>query len=130
MFNDTLQLELQPKLISWDVVLAKRWLFGLDVVEMVSFLGPFFIVGKLNGHGYLDIIHKHILHQLIETFRNQFDLQKWWVPSFLVDWRWGIIRCFRRLLLKKTTLWPLFVDGVQLSQGYRATTRRQFTFYQ
>ena len=29
-------------------------------------------------------------------------------------------------LLRKT-LWPLFMDGVQLSQSYRATTRRQFT---
>ena len=26
------------------------------------------------------------------------------------------------------TLWPLFMDAVQLSQGYRAATRRQFTF--
>ena len=32
--------------------------------------------------------------------------------------------------LKKTkTLWLLFVDGVQLPQGYRATSRKQFTFY-
>ena len=30
---------------------------------------------------------------------------------------------------KLKTLWPLFMDGVQLSQGYRATTRRHFTFY-
>ena len=30
---------------------------------------------------------------------------------------------------KKETLCPLFMDGVQLPQGYRATTRRQFTFY-
>ena len=30
---------------------------------------------------------------------------------------------------KLKTLWPLFMDGVQLSQGYRATKRRQFTFY-
>ena len=27
------------------------------------------------------------------------------------------------------TLWPLFMDGVQLSQGYRITTRRQVGFY-
>ena len=33
-----------------------------------------------------------------------------------------------QLKLKKT-LWPLFMDGVQLSQSYRATSRRQFTFY-
>ena len=25
--------------------------------------------------------------------------------------------------IKKQTLWPLFMGGVQLSQGYRATTR-------
>ena len=31
--------------------------------------------------------------------------------------------------LQKNTLWPLFMDGIQLSQGYRATMRRQFTFY-
>ena len=29
----------------------------------------------------------------------------------------------------KKAIWPLFMDGVQLSQGYRATRRRQFTFY-
>ena len=25
------------------------------------------------------------------------------------------------------TLWPLFMDGAQLIQGYKATTRKQFT---
>ena len=29
---------------------------------------------------------------------------------------------------KKETLWPFFMDGVKLYQGYRATTKRQFTF--
>ena len=28
----------------------------------------------------------------------------------------------------KKTLWPLFMDGIQLPQGYRTTTRRQFNF--
>ena len=32
-------------------------------------------------------------------------------------------------ILKGKTLWPLLIDVVQLSQGYRATTRRQFSFY-
>ena len=32
-------------------------------------------------------------------------------------------------LKKLKTLWPLFMNGVQLSQDYRAITRRQFTFY-
>ena len=31
--------------------------------------------------------------------------------------------------IKKNTLWLLIVDGVQLSQDYKAATRRQFTFY-
>ena len=31
--------------------------------------------------------------------------------------------------IHKKTLRPLFIDGVQLPQGYRATMRRQFTFY-
>ena len=31
---------------------------------------------------------------------------------------------------KYKTLWPLFMNGVQISQGYRATARKQFTFYQ
>ena len=30
---------------------------------------------------------------------------------------------------KFKTLWPQFMDGTQLSQGYRATVRRQFAFY-
>ena len=36
------------------------------------------------------------------------------------------------LLFKKTfkTLWPPFMDGVPLSQGCRATSSRQSTFYQ
>ena len=29
----------------------------------------------------------------------------------------------------KKALCPLFMDGVQLPQGYRATSRREFTFY-
>ena len=31
--------------------------------------------------------------------------------------------------LEKKLYGSFFMDGVQLSQGYRATTRRQFTFY-
>ena len=33
--------------------------------------------------------------------------------------------------IKKTlkTSWPLFMDRVQLPEGYRSTSRRQFTFY-
>ena len=32
---------------------------------------------------------------------------------------------FKTLIVK----WLNFMNGVQLSQGYRASTRRQFTFY-
>ena len=33
------------------------------------------------------------------------------------------------LIWKKKTLWPLDIYEVQLSQSYRATTRKQFAFY-
>ena len=33
-----------------------------------------------------------------------------------------------RYLNFQKTLWPLFMYGVQLPQGYRATTMTQFTF--
>ena len=36
---------------------------------------------------------------------------------------------YKNVNFKLKTLWPLFIDGVQLPQGYRATLRRQFTFY-
>ena len=37
---------------------------------------------------------------------------------------------FKTLTLKKNaTLWPLFRDRVQMSQGYRDSTRSQDTFY-
>ena len=39
-----------------------------------------------------------------------------------------IILFIIEILIKKT-LWPLFIGGVQLSEGNRATTRRQFSFY-
>ena len=39
-----------------------------------------------------------------------------------------IFKCLRTDVTKKILL-PLFVDGFQLPQGYRATTRKQFTFY-
>ena len=39
----------------------------------------------------------------------------------------GFIYCY--FFLKKKALWPLFMDGIQLPQGYRATKRRHFTFY-
>ena len=35
---------------------------------------------------------------------------------------------FLFFFFKKKTLCPLFMDRVQLPQGYRATTRRPFTF--
>ena len=59
-------------------------------------------------------------------------------PSYLFH---SLLRCFRQFppvpqatplaLILKTlikTLWLLFMDRVQLPQGYRATLRRQFTF--
>ena len=41
------------------------------------------------------------------------------------------VRIKKQIILyeKLKTVWPLFISAVQLSQGYRGTTRRQFTFY-
>ena len=36
---------------------------------------------------------------------------------------------FPVITLSKKTLWPLFMDGAQLPQDYRANMRRAFTFY-
>ena len=36
---------------------------------------------------------------------------------------------FSHGLLLKKPLWPLFMDGAQLLQDYRATAGGQFTFY-
>ena len=45
-------------------------------------------------------------------------------------WVYVWIKCLHNFTLKKYKLYgPFFMDRVQLSQGYRATTRRQFTFY-
>ena len=30
---------------------------------------------------------------------------------------------------KEKALWSVFMNGIQLPEGYRATTRRHFTFY-
>ena len=41
------------------------------------------------------------------------------------------VRIKKQIILyeKLKTVWPLFINAVQLSQGYRCTTRRQVTFY-
>ena len=42
-----------------------------------------------------------------------------------------LLRVKKQIILyeKLKTLWPLFIDEVQLPQGNRATTMRQFIFY-
>ena len=35
----------------------------------------------------------------------------------------------KELVNKGKKLWHLFIDGVQLSRCYTASTRKQFTFY-
>ena len=47
--------------------------------------------------------------------------RKSWVLQQLIFKRWA-------LWTFTLTLWPLFMDGIQLSQGYRVTMMRQFTF--
>ena len=47
-----------------------------------------------------------------------------------MDFRIHVLRAlsFSGKTIKKS-FWPLFIDGVQLSQSYRATARKQFIFY-
>ena len=40
-----------------------------------------------------------------------------------------LISASKKNLFVKKTLWPLFIDGIRLSQCYGATRRTQFTFY-
>ena len=47
----------------------------------------------------------------------------------ILAWQYMLSKLKKKKNFKKKTLWPLFVHGVQLFQGYRATTSRQFTFY-
>ena len=51
------------------------------------------------------------------------------IVCFLGGVHWFICPDMVSKFNAKETLWPFFIDGVQLPQGYRATTRRQFTFY-
>ena len=39
------------------------------------------------------------------------------------------LRPFVKTNKLKKTLWPLFMDGVQLPEGHRVTTKGHFTFY-
>ena len=61
-----------------------------------------------------------------------FRLDKW-ESSFqeynlIINGPWVYPEAHSQVKYKKNFM-ALFIDGVQLSQGYRATTRRQFTFY-
>ena len=62
------------------------------------------------SNAVINILTQHILALKKAT---RISLELWGVP----------------LQEKKKMLWILFMDGVQPSQDYRATTRRQFTFY-
>ena len=60
------------------------------------------------------MVYKYLLVQI-----NSSDLF-FWV---------GFIYCVNFFFEQKEALWPLFMDGIQLRQGYRATVRRDFTLY-
>ena len=57
------------------------------------------------------MVYKHLLEQIYSS--DSF----FWV---------GFIY---RVNLFKKALWPFFMDGIQLPQGYRATMTGQFAFY-
>ena len=72
---------------------------------------------------------KIIFHVMFSSAGGYFGI--FWGPFwcevfyFLRTVQYSFHGIFYRFL---KTLWPYFMDWVQLSHGYRATTRRQFTF--
>ena len=52
-----------------------------------------------------------------------------WTSLVNFVWKGDKVNWRRKKLFKKNDLCPLFMDGLQLSQGCRATTRRQSTFH-
>ena len=58
-------------------------------------------------------------------------LQKSSIVNVQLGSKYACVICKKQNISYKKlkTLRPLFINGVQLSQGYRATARRQFTFY-
>ena len=83
----------------------------------------------------IKISYKLIVTLWASKFPTKWYYHYWWAWSSILKL---LIFCMQinikvsrslhyRFWWKKT--WPLFMDGVQLSQGYRATTKKQFTFY-
>ena len=103
----------------WDVLdMRYIWVFGkLQSFDSIFFKGINSTQGwtATTRHG---ITRKKIRKRLNHTgnlFRRNVHLK-------------GIYIIGQRKLLYKTLL-PLFMDGLQLSQGYRTTRNRLFTFY-
>ena len=62
-----------------------------------------------------------------EKLRNSLNLSSLlWIILLQVRFKFMCEKFF--CIIKKKTLWTLFMDGVQLPQAYRATTKRQYIF--
>ena len=83
----------------------------------------------------IKISYKLIVTLWASKFPTKWYYHYWWAWSSILKL---LIFCMQinikasrslhyRFWWKKT--WPLFMDEVQLPQGYRATTKKQFTFY-
>ena len=64
-------------------------------------------------------------------FSKEFRKCIYYISSYLYQSQTKYSRLvLQKIFFKNKTLWPLFMDGGQLSQGYRATKRRQLTCHQ
>ena len=95
-----------------------------------TFYGKWFLLEAANGGVpwkwlFLNFKNIKITYSLAKTLKNN-------CKGVHLEWSCRPLPYFKEHLCKtffKNFMVHFFVDGVQLSQGYKATTRRQFTFY-
>ena len=97
------------KLFKWPNSKKSRW----PLYEIFCYVQHYFAAGNLTP-----ISESISLCSAVPSFSNNFLIL-----------RSGFHKEPQEYILKKKLFDPLFMDGVQLSQGYRATKRRQVTFY-
>ena len=91
---------------------------GTEVTFLFEFLAFLGIIWELHfQHAFHCINHDLLITKFVA---NVLDFQSLnFIFSYLTE---------KKQSKKNTILWPLSIDGVQQSQGNRATSKRQFTF--
>ena len=115
------------------MIMIQSWLLGSQITDkktsfqvikqqkkQIAFVWDFLLPATLRCSRYLAPISKSVsLCSAVPSFSE--------IISILSS---GFHEEPQEYILKKNLFHPLFMDGFQFSQGYRATKRRQFTFYQ